>query len=98
MQHAFYKMFLRNTKNKMCHFDCNGLNFQRKFGRVWPRWFPSLKGQEFFSLILTEEIFNNNEGGISYNNYIVLAVSFSYFEKINSYPNNCDTVNTARSK
>jgi hypothetical protein len=25
MKNAYYKMFLRNMKSKMCHFECNAL-------------------------------------------------------------------------
>jgi hypothetical protein len=28
MEYEYYKMFLRNMKNKMCHFECHGLTYK----------------------------------------------------------------------
>jgi hypothetical protein len=34
MKHAYYKMFLRNTKNKMYHFECNAFIFIKKSDKI----------------------------------------------------------------
>ncbi len=63
-------------------------SFQRMFGRVQPKWFPSLKGQEFFSLILTGEIFNKKSGSVGSVKafYFLLKISPVKINEKNSCP------------
>ncbi len=45
--------------------DGDRSDIQWRFGQVRSKWFPSLKGQEFFTLILTGEIFNKKSKALT---------------------------------